>query len=659
MESPVVLTAQVRALDDRIGTASARARYGLAIVVFLGLALVAGNELPSILRLVLGLALFTGSVITLGFLIQLSELAQRTRELTATLSRGLEAVAEPLGPEAAAAPAPASLEEHALAVYQRVRKEIERRHRVGEDLDRRVWEATTLYDLMLRMSADLDLEAALKMALYSSMGVFGVSEGLIFLPTADGQLEATTVRLIAEPKERPVRAPLGEELAAAVKGLPHPMPYAAIENDAVFVPFVSVLARAFPGFAPEIVCPLTAHSELVGLMLLGAKVNREPYSAENVRFLETISPAVALTIRNARSLRTLADTNRQLDRKVFELELLNEISRNLNVVGDLGDILSTVLELSARGTQAEAGAVHLFDPSTGTLNRAALCGELPQLDGAPPIALGTGLLGAVGQSLKPLVVGPGHPFGPSEISFAPESDVHSILSVPLTLERRLVGLLTMVNKSGGRAFTESDLTWMQTVSNHAASVIENLRLFKLATEDGLTGLYVHRYFQIRLREELSRGLRHGRPVSLVLVDIDHFKSINDQHGHPTGDLVLREIAKRVRANLREIDVPARYGGEEMAVILPETDAAGALVVAERIRKAIESNPFGNDGLKLAVTASLGVGSVMPDSPGRTGRTGRDALDSLARDLVEHADQAMYCAKRAGRNRTETKEPIIG
>ena len=658
MESQVVLTAQVRELEDRISTASARARVGLATVAFLGLVLVAGNDLPAMARLVIGLALFTGTVLTLGFLLKLSELAQKTRELTATLSRGLESVAEPLGPESQPGlePRPVSLEEHALAVYLRVKKEIERRHRVGEDLDRRVWEATTLYDLMLRMSADLDLEAALKMALYSSMGVFGVSEGLIFLPTPDGQLEATTVRLIAEPKERPVQVAFGETLAAAIAELGHPTPYAAVEKQAAFVPFASVLARAFPTFVPEIVCPLMAHSQLVGLMLLGAKVNREPYTAENVRFLETISPAVALTIRNARTVRSLADTNRQLDRKVFELELLNEISRNLNVVGDLGDILSTVLELSARGTQAEAGAVHLFDPSTGTLNRAALCGDLPPLDGAPPIAIGTGLLGSVGQSLKPLVVGPGHPFGPSELSFAPDGEIQSILSVPLTLERRLVGLLTMVNKSGGRAFSESDLTWMQTVANHAASVIENLRLFKLATEDGLTGLYVHRYFQIRLREELSRALRHGRPVALVFLDIDHFKSINDQHGHPTGDLVLREIARRVRANLREIDVPARYGGEEMAVILPETDAAGALVVAERIRKAIEAQSFGNDGQALAVTASLGVGSVQPGAPGRTGR---DALDSLARDLVERADQALYAAKRGGRNRTETKDPIAG
>lgn len=655
MESSAVLAAQARQLEDRITVASSRTRVGLFCVAILGVALVAGNAWDAPVRRALGLAVFIGAVITLGFLLELGDLAQRTRELTTLLASGLESVVQPLPPESGAIPLPApqTLEDHAITVYNRVRKEIARRNRLSEDLDHRVFEATTLYDLMLRMSEDLKLDAALKLALYSAMGVCGVTEGLVLLSGESGDsgdFTAATVRVVDDPGEgQAVTFPLDEPCRTALAALPSPVPFSELERQAALVPFTSHLARAYPGFRPAAACPLAIHGRFVGLMILGAKITREPFSTENFRFFDTIAPAVALVVKNARTVSSLSASNRELDRKVHELEMLNEISKSLNVVGDLGHVLSTVLEQAARGVECTAGAVHLFDPATGSLHRAALCGPFPPLPGAIPVPLGTGLLGVVGQSQRPLVVGPGHPFGSEELGFAPGSQIGSILTVPLTLERRLVGLLTMLNKSGDRAFTDSDLSWMQTVANHTASVMENLRLFKLATEDGLTGLYVHRYFQIRLREELSRALRHGRPVSLILADVDHFKVVNDCHGHQTGDAVLREVARLIRGNLRDVDVAARYGGEEMAVILPETDAAGARIVAERIRAAIEAHPFLAGEARMHATASFGVGAV--SIPAGT-RTGRDTLEALARDLIERTDQALYAAKRAGRNRVE-------
>lgn len=653
MESSAILTAQVAQLEHRISLASSRARVGLFFVGIMGVTLVAGNAWSAPVRLTIGLALFIGAVITLAFLLQLGDLAQRTRELTTLLARGLESVVEPLPPDSGAIPLPlpSTLEEHAITVYNRVRKEIDRRRRLSEDLDRRVFEATTLYDLMLRMSEDLKLDAALKLALYSAMGVFGVTEGLILLVTEadESVLEAATVRVVAEGSEAPRTFALAPDSRAALASLSRPLPYTELERQASLIPFASHLTRAYPGFTPAAACPLAIHSKFVGLMLLGPKVTKEAYTSENFRLLETIAPAVALVVRNARVVTSLEKSNSALDQKVQELELLNDISKNLNVVGELSEILVTVLEQAARGVECTSGAIHLFDPATGTLQRAALCGPFAPLEGALPTPLGTGLLGAVGQSLKPLRVGPGHPFGPEELGFATGSEIRSILSVPLTLERRLVGLLTMINKTQDRAFTDSDQSWMQTVANHTASVMENLRLFKLATEDGLTGLYVHRYFQIRLREELSRSLRHGRPLALVLCDVDHFKEVNDRHGHQTGDVVLREVARILRSSLRDVDVAARYGGEEMAVILPETDTAGARVVAERIRAAIESQIFTAGEVQMHITASFGVATVIPQAGTRPSR---DTLELMARDLVERTDQSLYAAKRAGRNRVE-------
>lgn len=648
IESSAILTGQVRQLEDRITVASSRAKAGLFLVGLLGVLLVAGNHWPPGVRLAIGLALFMGAVITLAFLLQLGDLAHRTREITTMLARGLESVVEPLPPDSGQVtlPLPATLEEHALTVWNRVKKEIDRRQRLSADLDRRVFEATTLYDLMLRMSEDLKLDAALKLALYSSMGVFGVTEGLVLLEE-DGQLVPSTVRVVSEPTD--AKLALDDAAHGALRGLSRPLPWTELEKQAALIPFTSHLARAYPGFRPAAACPLAIHGQFVGLMLLGPKVTKEAFSSENFRLLETIAPAVALVVKNTRMVSSLERTNAQLDRKVQELELLNDISKNLNTAGELSDVLVTVLDQAARGVECTSGALHLFDPATGSLQRVALSGPFAALAGAAPVPLGTGLLGAVGQSLKPLRVGPGHPFGPEELGFAAGSDIHSILAVPLSLERRLVGLLTMVNKTQDRAFTESDQSWMQTVANHTASVMENLRLFRLATEDGLTGLYVHRYFQIRLREELSRAVRHGRPLALVLCDIDHFKEVNDTHGHQTGDVVLREVSRILRNSLRDVDVAARYGGEEMAIILPETDAAGAKIVAERIRVAIETQTYPAGATQIHVTASFGIGTV---SPTAGARPGRDALEPMAQELVERTDQALYAAKRAGRNRVE-------
>ena len=168
----------------------------------------------------------------------------------------------------------------------------------------------------------------------------------------------------------------------------------------------------------------------------------------------------------------------------------------------------------------------------------------------------------------------------------------------------------------------------------------NAALRELATRDGLTGLYNHRTFQDLLRREVAAAQRYAHPLSVVLLDIDHFKKVNDQHGHPAGDAVLREVARTTAAALRATDIAARYGGEEFALILPETDARGAVVLAERIRREIEALEVGVGGDKrLRVTISLGVCPWQPGLP-------VEALNGL----VEAADKALYAAKNSGRNR---------
>jgi len=219
------------------------------------------------------------------------------------------------------------------------------------------------------------------------------------------------------------------------------------------------------------------------------------------------------------------------------------------------------------------------------------------------------------------------------------AEVRSVLVVPLLYEDTLLGLLAML--SGEKDFADTfQVELLRVMCNQAATSIANAKLHaeieKLATTDGLTGLFNHRTFQEKLSEELKRLNRFSAPLSLILTDIDFFKKVNDTHGHPVGDLVLRGVSRLIRETIRDIDIPARYGGEEFAAILPGTDSEGALKIAERIRKAVMNTPFSSDSTTFKVTLSIGIATSPPDA-------------KTKEELIEKTDQALYHAKHHGRN----------
>ena len=159
-----------------------------------------------------------------------------------------------------------------------------------------------------------------------------------------------------------------------------------------------------------------------------------------------------------------------------------------------------------------------------------------------------------------------------------------------------------------------------------------------ATHDGLTGLLVRRYFRERFEDEIIRAQRRSSPLAFLMVDLDHFKTVNDTYGHLVGDVVLREAASHIRACVREMDLLSRYGGEEFAIALPESGRALGLQVAERIRRLLEESRIRAYDEEVRITVSIGVSFYPEDG-------------SSAEELVERADQALYCAKAQGRNRT--------
>ncbi|HEY4106117.1 MAG TPA: diguanylate cyclase, partial [Polyangiaceae bacterium] len=175
----------------------------------------------------------------------------------------------------------------------------------------------------------------------------------------------------------------------------------------------------------------------------------------------------------------------------------------------------------------------------------------------------------------------------------------------------------------------------------------NKRLEALADTDGLTGLYNRRYFDALLLRELQRTARYKTPIGVALIDIDHFKYVNDTFGHPMGDEVLRNIAKLVTAGVRVTDCAARYGGEEIAIVFTQTSAQGVAEVTERLRHTIEQFAHVYEGHTVKRTASIGVGLI--DGKG---------VPLTPKELVERADRALYQAKRGGRNRIVNWTPEL-
>jgi len=219
--------------------------------------------------------------------------------------------------------------------------------------------------------------------------------------------------------------------------------------------------------------------------------------------------------------------------------------------------------------------------------------------------------------------------------------------LPLRQADGIAGFLHLASSDPRRFHAGQGSTFLERLARIAAMCLENAvnreRLRVSGLTDGLTGLYNRRHLDARLREEITRAQRHGHTLGCLFIDADHFKRINDSHGHAAGDQVLIVLAKRIREQLRGSDLAARYGGEEIAILLPETTPENACQLAERIRRGIADQPIElADGTTLEVTVSIGVGAVRPGST-------RD-VKQLAEELLAEADRRVYEAKQSGRNR---------
>ena len=386
--------------------------------------------------------------------------------------------------------------------------------------------------------------------------------------------------------------------------------------------------------------PLQIRDRLVGVIYLDNRLAKGIFTEEDVEILLAIGGHIAIAQDTARTaaLEIKYESERQQRRLA---EILRDLSIALNSTLNLNDVLTRLLESLAQ--------VIPYDRAMGLLRQDDGFRVLSSAGYVEPMKLKRLVIdqdadpyfSEMARHKRPLIVTDAQ----AETKFdgyGPADGLRSWIGIPLISNRDMVGAVILAKREAGRYDTsEADIA--AAFAGQAVIAIENARLFgevqRLAITDELTGTHNRRNFFTLAEREYARALRYNRPLSVIMIDIDHFKAINDDHGHATGDVVLREVAQRCQGSLRDLDVLGRYGGEEFVVLLPEIGAKIAHeVVAERLRKCVADDPAPTDRGPISVTISLGVACLEPE------------MKSF-NELVQKADRALYEAKTAGRNRS--------
>lgn len=315
----------------------------------------------------------------------------------------------------------------------------------------------------------------------------------------------------------------------------------------------------------------------------------------------------------------------------------------------LGDVLastrdrqvmvSALLESTTRYLGAPLGIFYLVVAGSERLRPVDRVGDDADATAAGELVAGVGLAGAASR-LGHAVLWPRDGDGVRPCPQEPPA-AQGAMAIPLRSGGHPFGVLAYYGRAS--PFDEEDVDSLEILVRQAETAIENSFLYeeavRLSLTDGMTGLWNRRNFDLRIESELSRAIRFAEPFAVVFVELDQMKAVNDSHGHQAGDTVLIELARRLTEAVREVDVVARWGGDEFTLLLPKTGLAGALLLAEKIRSAVGNAPFRIDDSSLPITISVGV-AAYPEH------------GSSGKELVAAADAAMYRAKAGGRNRVE-------
>jgi len=332
------------------------------------------------------------------------------------------------------------------------------------------------------------------------------------------------------------------------------------------------------------------------------------------------------------------------------LERVTPLAQQINCL-DIEKIATVCVRDIANLVSAKFASLYILDEATGILhlqkyNHPFLINKIVSLNQTPPSPMVMAVRSKQLIQVQNIDLHNKPVIKRSQRAFADHYTTSNCLIAPLICQERVVGVLNLADKAVGDGFLREDIALIELFSQLIGASIGNIKLFektqRQATTDGLTGLANHKTFYEVLEKELWRSRRYGGQISVIMIDVDNLKKVNDTYGHRAGDKIILEISRRIKACIRQIDTAARYGGDEFAVILPNTALSDAVIVAERMLNAVSNSPIMWKKEQITLSISIGVGQY-------------DAQCS-PEDITSRSDQALYKAKQAGKNTVRIFEP---
>lgn len=475
-----------------------------------------------------------------------------------------------------------------------------------------------LYDASQAVLSTFDLDEVLQRILTIAKDYFHLQNVAILLLDRNEQLYVRSQMGWDEGQDR-IRLPLGTGITGAAAQKKRPVYAPDVTKDSRYI-------RSAVKTRSELAIPLMVRDVVVGVLDLQSE-NLDYFDSETIDLLTLFSTQASMALKNAR----LYSLER---RRALQLQVINAIAQQTTAVLELKELLAKVCPLIHEAFQVSQVSVLLRDEGDLVLRASFgnLTSKVPEGGRLPADA---GIWGRTAAAAKTLIETAGID-APDDARLHSESATS--MCIPLVSFGQTLGVLVL-DSTDPDAFTSNDTQPLESVADICATAIQNAyyvdRVKQLAYLDGLTGIFNRRFFELRIAEEIERAKRFGGGMAVIMIDIDQFKRLNDEFGHLLGDEVLRQVSSIFHQQLRKIDVVCRYGGEEFAILLSQTNPQHALAVAEKLRRLIAGWQF--PGVARQVTISAGAANF-PEN----GLT-RD-------DLVKAADAGLYAAKQSGRNR---------
>jgi len=477
-----------------------------------------------------------------------------------------------------------------------------------------------LYDASQAVLSTFDLDEVLQQILIIARDYFHLQNVAILLLDKETDELYPRSQIGWDAGHDAVRLPVGTGITGLAARQKRPIYVPDVRNDARYV-------ESAKSTLSELAVPLMVRDEVVGVLDCQSE-NVDHFDKETIDLLTLFSTQASMALQNAR-LHALER------RRALQLKAINAIAQQTTAVLDLKELLSKVCSLIQHAFQVSHVSVLLKEGEDDDLFLRAHHGDLtPRIPEDGRVSADAGLWGQALVTRKTMIENDVKG-NPNYIGFYVETAAR--MCIPLVAFGQTLGVLILDSARRG-AFNPNDTQSLESVADICATAIQNAhyveRVKQLAYLDGLTGIFNRRFFELRIAEEIERAKRFGASMAVIMVDIDQFKRLNDEFGHLLGDEVLRQVSSIFHQQLRKFDVVCRYGGEEFAILLSQTNPQHALAVAEKLRRSVEIWQF--PGVPRPVTISAGT-AVYPDH------------GSTRDELVKAADAGMYAAKQAGRN----------